>query len=197
MHMPNCSVLNCCIRPSRSDEALSAAQHAASIDPENEDIWELVGLIQSRDGVLEQAETSYRRAIEIAPQRPLFHAGLGSVLARQNRPSDALGALRAAFGLNPGRANRFAQLMALMTRQDKFDTSSLQAGNDNQVKELEHAAVLTALAGKVERTFRLPDAAAALSWALTLAPDDEALHCGLAMLLAKPGDVRLAIADAT
>ena len=181
----------------RPAEALSAAQHAASIDPENEDIWELIGLILSRDGVLEHAETSYRRAIEIAPQRPLFHAGLGTVLARQDRPADALGAFRAAVGLNPGRANRFAQLMALMTRHDKFDTNSLQAGNDNQVKKVEHAAVLTALADRVERTFRLPDAAAALSWTLTLAPDDEALHCGLAMLLAKPGDVRLAVADAT
>ncbi len=181
----------------RPSEALSAAQQAASIDPENEDIWELIGMILSGDGVLEHAETSYRRAIEIAPHRPLFHTGLGTVLMRQNRPADALAAFRAAVGLNPGRANRFAQLMALMTRQDKFDTNALRAGNDNQVRDVEHAAVLAALAGTVDRTFRLPDAAAALSHALTLAPDDDALHCGLAMLTAKPGDVRVAVADAT
>ena len=184
-------------KASRPAEALSAAQQAASIDPENEDIWELIGLILSGDGVLEDAETSYRRAIEIAPHRPLFHAGLGTVLMRQNRPAEALAAFRAAIGLNPDRANSFAQLTALMTRQDKFDTNALQAGNDNQVRDVEHAAVLAALAGTVERAFRLPDAAAALSHALTLAPDDEALHCGLAMLTAKPGDVRVAVADAT
>lgn len=181
----------------RSAEALSAAQHAASIDPDNEDIWELIGLILSADGALEHAETSYRRAIEVAPHRPLFHAGLGTVLVKQNNSADALAAFRAAVGLNPDRANRFAQLMALMTRADKFDTSTLQAGNDNQVRNVENAAVLTALARTVEHTFRLPDAAAALSHALTLAPDDEALQCGLAMLTAKPGDVRIAVAEAT
>jgi len=181
----------------RPAEALSAAQQAASIDPQNEDIWERIGVILSADGVLEHAETSYRRAIEIAPQRPLFHAGLGTVLMRQNRPADALDAFRSATRLNPKRANRFAQLMALMTRQDKFDTSALHAGNDNEVRKVEHSAVLTALAGKVKRSFRLPDAGTALSHALTLAPGDEALHCGLAMLTAKPGDVRVAVADAT
>ena len=191
-HLFRAELLN---KAARTAEALSAALHAASLDPENEDIRELIALQKSADGDLESAERSYRRAIEIAPYRPLFHAGLGTVLARQDRPADALEALRAAVALNPERANRIEQLMALMVRQDKFDASTPQACNDNHIQDIDGVALLTAIAGSVEHSFRLPDAAAALGWAITLAPDDEALQCGLAMLLAKPGDVRDAVAD--
>ena len=63
--------------------------------------WYLLGIIHGRLGDLMQAESSYRKAIEIKPDYADAHSGLGVVLNRQGRPEDAAAALRQATHLKP------------------------------------------------------------------------------------------------
>lgn len=176
-----------------SQPALKSAEQALRLDPGNEDTLEQLGVVHSARGDLDKARIAYAHAIDITPHRPLFHAGLGVVLARQNRPRDALDALRAATALNPARANTLEQVLALASRRDKFAGDNASAPSVSADGDMDGAMFWSGLAGILAQSFRFPDAAASLEWALKLAPGDTALHCGLAMLVATPKDIRKAL----
>ena len=52
-------------------------------------------------GRLDDAEREFRRAIEIAPDRPGPHYGLGVVLERRGRIGEAIGSYREAARIDP------------------------------------------------------------------------------------------------
>ena len=180
-----------------TDGALEAARASAErsfrLDPANEDTLEQLGVLHSACGNPGKAETAYTQAIGLVPHRPLFHAGLGAVRARQGQLDEALAELRTAAALNPPRANTLAQVLALASRQDKFAGDDAPRTTAKRLDSCDKQQFLSSLAAIVQRSFRFADAASSLEWALKLAPDDSALHCGLAMQVATPKDVRKAL----
>lgn len=168
--------------------SLASARDAVRLDPHNEDAFEQLGVVCSLTQDLEEAARAYDRAISIAPHRPLFHAGLGTVHAAASRAEKALAAFRAAAGLVPRRAAGLDHLRSLAVRADKS-----RAAGAPQPAAVDPRAFMGALAALVRDRFRFPDAADAPHWAMRMAPEDEALHHALAVLVATPRDIRDAL----
>lgn len=59
------------------------------------------GLLLQRSGRLQEAEAAFRRALELAPERPETLANLGILQAEQGKPEQAITTLRQAVGLAP------------------------------------------------------------------------------------------------
>jgi TolB-like protein/DNA-binding winged helix-turn-helix (wHTH) protein len=74
----------------RWDEALKQVNAALAQDPLNPSRYQVLTLIQSSRGRLEEAEAAARRALELIPKGPLGHSFLGNVLLLRNQPEAAL-----------------------------------------------------------------------------------------------------------
>jgi TolB-like protein/DNA-binding winged helix-turn-helix (wHTH) protein/Tfp pilus assembly protein PilF len=74
----------------RWDEALKQVNAALAQDPLNPSRYQVLTLIQSSRGRLEEAEAAARRALELIPMGPLGHSFLGTVLLLRNQPEAAL-----------------------------------------------------------------------------------------------------------
>jgi TolB-like protein/DNA-binding winged helix-turn-helix (wHTH) protein len=75
---------------SRWDDALKQVNAALAQDPLNPSRYQVLTLIQSSRGRLEEAEVAARRALELIPMAPLGHFFLGNVLLLRGEPDTAL-----------------------------------------------------------------------------------------------------------
>jgi TolB-like protein/DNA-binding winged helix-turn-helix (wHTH) protein len=74
----------------RSNDALKQLDAALAQDPLNPSRYQVLTLIQSSRGRLEEAEAAAHRALELIPMGPLGHAFLGNVLLLRSHPDAAL-----------------------------------------------------------------------------------------------------------
>jgi tetratricopeptide (TPR) repeat protein len=91
---------------------------------------------------LDAAVVAYREAAELAPERALPHASLGSVLVRLRRPEEALAAYGLALDRSPrdegaqaGRAEALAALGRAVEAADALDRLALQQEADGRLPE--------------------------------------------------------------
>lgn len=179
------------------ESALALAETAVRLDPRNEDALEQLAVLLSVQGRPDKAADVYGGAIALAPHRPLFHASLGTVHARLGNAEPALNAFAAAVDLIPKRWTSLDTLFHLAGRQDKFAGDQGGWQTTDLVLDADPDTVLHAVAEVLRKQFRFPDAGAALDRALRLAPADLPLHVGLAVLVARPQDLRRAFEHMT
>ena len=74
----------------RWDDALKQVNAALAQDPLNPSRYQVLTLIQSSRGRLEEAEAAARRALELIPMGPFGHSFLGNVLLLRGHPDAAL-----------------------------------------------------------------------------------------------------------
>jgi len=79
--------------------SLGSCRREASVAPVEK--LELAGNAAYDAGEFEQAESAYRKALEVGAQRPRLQNNLGNALARQGRSGAAQAAYRAAIALDP------------------------------------------------------------------------------------------------
>ena len=72
------------------DDALKQVNAALAQDPLNPSRYQVLTLIQSSRGRLEEAEAAARRALELIPTGPFGHSFLGNVLLLRNHADEAL-----------------------------------------------------------------------------------------------------------
>ena len=91
---------------------------------------------------LDAAAVAYREAAEIAPERALPHASLGSVLVRLRRPEEALAAYGVALdraprdeGAQAGRAEALAALGRAVEAADALDRLAEQQAGEGKLPE--------------------------------------------------------------
>ncbi len=91
---------------------------------------------------LDAAVVAYREAAELAPERALPHASLGSVLVRLRRPEEAVAAYALALdraprdeGAQAGRAEALAALGRAVEAADALDRLALQQEADARLRE--------------------------------------------------------------
>jgi len=72
------------------DDALKQVNAALAQDPLNPSRYQVLTLIQSSRGRLEEAEAAARRALELIPTGPFGHSFLGNVLLLRGHPDAAL-----------------------------------------------------------------------------------------------------------
>jgi Tfp pilus assembly protein PilF len=92
--------------------ALGLLETAASSTPEDPLVWGNLGTVLAGLGRFAEAEESFRRGLELAPEQARLHFNLGLVLLRQDRPQEAAEALRRTLELDPG----FEDARALLDR---------------------------------------------------------------------------------
>ena len=116
----------------RAEAELAEAQR---LSPRDARIWAAQGDLYAAWGAVnparyEQAETAYRRALELAPHTASHHAALGLVLARQERPEDGAAALETAVKLDatePAAYDQLARLYRVMGSQPEEAWARAQA----------------------------------------------------------------------
>lgn len=90
------------------EPAIEAYRRAIAADAADIEAYNALGVALARNGQLEQAETTLRQAVALAPERAHLRSNLGLVLLRAGRSSQALEELRAAA--RDGDAMATAQL---------------------------------------------------------------------------------------
>ena len=74
----------------RLGEALQLLDTAVLVDPFNPNVHELIGNVQAALGRLSEAESAYRRMLEISQTYSWGHAYLATVLLLENKADEAL-----------------------------------------------------------------------------------------------------------
>jgi tetratricopeptide (TPR) repeat protein len=93
----------------------AAAMKAIQLDPGLADAYDAMGMMQSRQAQWEQAERSFRRAVELAPRDPLWRDHFAmSLLLPLGRIQEAIDQLRSAEEIDPSSLEiHFMLAMAL------------------------------------------------------------------------------------
>ncbi len=130
-----------------------------------------------------EAETAYRKAIELEPNNPKLHNVLGAVLKDQKKLKDAEREYQKAVKLEPGRAEWHTDLGEVLLLQKKYEKAEAQF---RQALQLEpNNPVLHESLGRVlYLSSKYPEAVTALKQAITLAPNvaDSHYYLGLTLL---------------
>jgi tetratricopeptide (TPR) repeat protein len=105
--------------------AVGAFERALSLQPESDRVLDNFGLTLAGLGRAQEAETAYRRAIEISTRRgqpaKWPHLNLADLLVKQNRPADAEPLLRRALELDPNWAKAHFALGKVLLSLDRKD----------------------------------------------------------------------------
>lgn len=132
-----------------NERALQAFTRMTEIDPEGVDGWINVAMVQATLGRFDEAESTYRRALQLAPTDVQIFEGLGSVASRRGDDAGAEEAWLRAYQLEPSYAPAVTELASLYGRQGRIDEA---------LKVLEkgvQAAQVGAAAGRLRRDLGL------------------------------------------
>ncbi|MGD9637370.1 MAG: tetratricopeptide repeat protein, partial [Pirellulales bacterium] len=66
------------------DDAIASLRGRLQQDPDNHELWYMLGLAQRDNGQFRPAEQSFRRAMELAPQNPDYTAYLAEMMLLQD-----------------------------------------------------------------------------------------------------------------
>lgn len=72
------------------DVAIDVLREAETIDPNNARIFDIYGLVYTMLGESQKAESSFRRALQIAPNDPDIHANWGAFLCASGRERESI-----------------------------------------------------------------------------------------------------------
>jgi Flp pilus assembly protein TadD len=156
------------------------------LDPNDITAIEYLAWVALRKNKPEEAETKFRRALQVHPNGPEARKGLAESLDAQKKP-EATGAYREYLELAPNDYEARARLVHLLVEQRENDAAlveldRLDAGKEPTVDSLKLRADVQ-IAGK-----KWGDSIVTLQKALALAPNDAQLHGGLGRIYLQKRD---------
>jgi serine/threonine-protein kinase len=148
-------------RASEMSKGWAAAQKAIQLDPLLAEAHDALGMMQAREAQWQQAEQSFRRAIELAPGDPLWHRHFAQfLLMTLGRVEEALRELRIAEKADPLSPGVHSSLRATLNWAGRFEEADADcrkmAVNDQQRSDC-LAAVLSRQ-GKFDEVVRIQEA---------------------------------------
>ncbi len=111
---------DCYRRLKQYDKALIDAERAASIDPENVDVWETLGLIHVAKGDAEKALRQFDRAVQVTPDEPAMYYRRGELLFEMDEFDRAVRDFSRVIELDPDNAAAWCSRGACRVAQRKF-----------------------------------------------------------------------------
>jgi len=93
-------------------------------DPENPQVYELLGTADSELGRDTEAARAFASVIEVAPGKPELLQRAGLLLLRTRRASLAEAPLRRALEIRPDRANAYRHLALLLWREGRIEEAA-------------------------------------------------------------------------
>jgi Flp pilus assembly protein TadD len=166
--------------------AVESFEGVAHLDPNDVTAINYLGWFAIRRKKPVEAETKFRRALDIQPGAPGALQGLAQSLDDQKK-SEAADAYRAYLAAQPDDAGARARLVHLLIEQQQYDAAlaeldKAEAGQPPTADSLRLRADIQ-IAQK-----KLDDAIATIRRALVLAPNDAQLHGGLGRLFLEQRD---------
>jgi Flp pilus assembly protein TadD len=93
------------LKKGRAAQATVALEKAKRREPEKASIREALGIAYFRIHRYEEAESEFRKVLELAPVDDYAHYALGRCLEKQGRQAEANGHYKLASSLRPGQAD--------------------------------------------------------------------------------------------
>ena len=93
------------LKHGRAAQATVALEKAKRREPEKASIREALGIAYFRIHRYEEAESEFRKMLELAPVDDYAHYALGRCLEKQGRQAEANGHYKLASSLRPGQAD--------------------------------------------------------------------------------------------
>ena len=93
------------LKTGRAAQATVALEKAKRREPEKASIREALGIAYFRIHRYEEAESEFRKMLELAPVDDYAHYALGRCLEKQGRQAEANGHYKLASSLRPGQAD--------------------------------------------------------------------------------------------
>jgi len=183
------------LQHNRNEEARALEAEAIGINPAYLEARLDLALALSLLGRPADAETEYRRALELHPdgkQMAVAHSGLGAALAAQHRTVEALPELQLAARLRPESAQdryNLGTALAELGRTQEAATEFAVAVRLEPRDAEAHQRLATVLAAQGKRN----EAADEFAAAAQLDPSDAAAQYNLALALARAGRLDEAI----
>lgn len=172
------------LEASKPDEAITAFQQAATLDPKDAEPHLLAGSLLEKQQRTANAEKEYKQALAITPNSPDVLTALTNLYTHQQHFADAESLLRKLVAIHPNDAGAHLQLGRMLAIAGK---------NEEAAGELETGLKLDPADAKAQRD--LADLYADLGkpaqaeqlYATLLAstPNDASLHSGLGRVLLK------------
>jgi Flp pilus assembly protein TadD len=101
------------LREGMPAQATVALEKAKAREPEKASIREALGIAYFRIHRYAEAESEFRKMLELAPVDDYAHYALGRCLEKQGRDAEANGHYKLASSLRPGRADYEARIRDL------------------------------------------------------------------------------------
>jgi len=152
------------------------------LDPENGELTYLLAVAQHQLGRYDQAESSFRRAIERDSGDPRFLIGLGRNYKAQARYAEAELSYRQALELNPGSMEALVSLAVVLSRSERAQEAirMLETALERDPNSFE---VLINLGNALLRTERYDEAIEAYRRALAIRPGNAETNNNLGKVL--------------
>jgi len=109
------------------EAAVAVVKQMVGLEPDDAYLQERLGNLMAATGRRAEAESAYRRALEITPLRHSALRGLSGILGGLGRVQDALAAARDAVAIAPSRGEYHAQLGAMLLRNGQLDEAEQAA----------------------------------------------------------------------
>jgi Flp pilus assembly protein TadD len=93
------------LKKGRAAQATVALEKAKRREPEKASIREALGIAYFRIHRYDEAESEFRKMLELAPVDDYAHYALGRCLEKQGRQAEANGHYKLASSLRPGQAD--------------------------------------------------------------------------------------------
>lgn len=152
------------------EEALRYARQAIALDPGHYLSWNLLGLVQSKKKIWEEAEAAFAKAVELKPDFAEGLANLAAVHQELKAWDKAEAAFRKSFEID---RNADAALgLANISLRNKRIEEALAFVGQALVKAPRRAAAYNLQGVILNQAGRYTEAAASFQGALKLAPDD-------------------------
>ncbi len=172
------------VKAGKGAEAVQRARDLVSQAPNDPDRHFTLGLAQSEQNI-EDAMTSFHRALEIDPRHALARYNLALALNRTDRTAEAIDEMKKTLAID-SRAETHYMLGVMYSRQGEFDAAAreLKAAIASDPRSAEaHTALATVF--RAQRAWE--DAERELRRALAINADP-ATHYALAQVLQQRGD---------
>jgi protein O-mannosyl-transferase len=110
----------------KPDEAIQAYRHALSIDPNNYDAHNSLGIIYSAKGSTDEALNEFRLSLSINPNQAMPHSRIGRILAESHRLPEAVEEFTQALRIDPANAHAHNDLGVAWIQLGDFQKAAEQ-----------------------------------------------------------------------
>jgi tetratricopeptide (TPR) repeat protein len=152
------------------DEAERIYRQILEQEPQQSDVFHLLGVIAYQRGNSEQAVQLIRQAIKIQPDAPNYHNSLGNILKEQGHMEDAVQSYQRALALNPTHLESLYNLGNTLSEQNQLEEALAFYQKALAIKP-DYLNVLNNMGNVLKQQGRLEEALESYQKALKVDPD--------------------------